>query len=312
MIPLISIILPVYNGQEFLKKTISSVLNQSFNNFEFLIIDDHSSDNSLNIINSFQDSRIKLIKNNSNQGQILTENKGLNIAKGKYIARIDQDDIFLPKKLEKQINFLEKNPKITGIGTWAIHINEKDKIIKKIKTPTSNKEIIKVLLYNNPIFHPSVMFRKKEILELGSYNHKKKYTEDYALWCQLLTSGYKLSNIPEYLTQYRIHNQQCSSNNKAIVKKNVLETRAIFLKKIFQEFKSNKKIILTDCSDKQLQEIAYYCAENFIIKKDWAKANFMIKNIKYKHFLFKIFFYFNKNILIKYLRTKNKIKKRLM
>ena len=108
--PLVSILMPVYNSEKYLREAIKSILNQTFTNFELIIINDGSTDNSLKIIKSFKDNRIKIIKNKGNLGLIKTLNKGIDLAQGKYIARMDADDIAMPKRLEKQIAFFNENP----------------------------------------------------------------------------------------------------------------------------------------------------------------------------------------------------------
>ena len=113
MKPIVTVLMPVYNGKNYLNEAIESVLCQTLTNFEFLIVDDASTDNSIDLINSYNDSRIKLLKNKNNIGQTASLNKGLEMAQGKYIARFDQDDVCLPKRLEEQVAFFKKNPSIS-------------------------------------------------------------------------------------------------------------------------------------------------------------------------------------------------------
>jgi glycosyltransferase involved in cell wall biosynthesis len=122
----ITVLMPVYNGEKYLREAIDSIFNQTFTDFEFLIVDDGSTDNSVEIINSYQNSRINLVKNDKNEGLVYTLNRGLSLAKGEYIARMDCDDISLPERLKKQIDFLDSNSEIAVVGTWIKVINEKE------------------------------------------------------------------------------------------------------------------------------------------------------------------------------------------
>ncbi len=206
--PEITILLPVYNGDKYLKKAIESILKQTFSNFEFIIVNDGSTDNSLEIIKSFNDPRIKIINNKKNLGLIKSLNIGLEQAKGRYIARLDADDIALENRLEKQYNYLEKNKNVTLIGGGAEIINNEGKYVRK-KLPITDFDQIKfwALFIGNPFLHSSIFFRKKDINSINGYSHKYKHVEDYDLYLRLIKNGYKIINLPEIFIKYRIHNQ---------------------------------------------------------------------------------------------------------
>jgi glycosyltransferase involved in cell wall biosynthesis len=214
MNPLVSIILPVYNCEKYIRKTIDSVLNQSYINYELLIIDDGSSDTTLKIVDGFKDHRIQVIRFEKNKGLIEVLNYGINIAKGKYIARLDGDDICLPTRLEKQVDWLEKNQKTAVVATQIIFINEDDETMENwhldMQTNTA-KEIKKSMLWECCIAHPSVMMRS-EIIKQYHYSAKQKHTEDYDLWLQILSDGYCIEKIPEQLLQYRVHTQSVTGS----------------------------------------------------------------------------------------------------
>lgn len=198
----VSIIMAVYNAEEFLFEAIESVLNQSHKNFEFIIIDDGSTDQSLKVINIFKDPRIILIKNSKNMGLIYSLNKGLSLAKGKYIFRMDADDICKIKKLEKQINCMEENPDIDVLGTASSSLINKK--IKKNKIILGEKNIQATLLFNNCITHPTVVMRRKSLEKYNlSYNFEYKGCEDYAFWCENMFR-LKIKNLSEDLFYYRI------------------------------------------------------------------------------------------------------------
>ncbi len=206
--PPISVLMSVYNGDKYLKKAIESILKQTFSNFEFIIVNDGSADNSIEIIKSFNDPRIKIINNKKNLGLIKSLNIGLKQAKGKYIARLDADDIALKNRLEKQFNYLEKNKDITLIGGGAEIINSEGKYIRE-KLPITNFDQIRfwTLFFGNPFLHSSIFFKKKDIDSINGYSHTYKHVEDYDLYLRLIKNGYKIINLPEIFIKYRIHNQ---------------------------------------------------------------------------------------------------------
>lgn len=213
--PTISIILPVYNAEHYVSKSIRSVLDQTLSNFEFLIINDGSNDNSLKKIKEFNDKRIIVINNGHNIGLQKTLNKGLYLARGVYIARIDADDEWIDKyKLEKQINFLEKNKDYCLIGTGAICVNENGTTLFEYLKPKTNKNIKSKLLGYNCFIHSSVMFKKEPVLALGGYseNLETKHVEDYDLWLKLGIEG-KLYNLSEYTIKYMIRRSSVGNTN---------------------------------------------------------------------------------------------------
>lgn len=198
----ISIILPAFNVEKTLTRSIKSVLQQTYKNFELIIINDCSSDKTDDIIRSFNDSRIVYIKNNTNLGLIKNLNNGISIAKGEYIARIDGDDIWITEdKLEKQIDFLESNKDYVLVGTQAFF--KKGQILKKSNYPINDISIRKKILRKNPFIHSTVVFRK-EVLEKDPYKVENYLLEDYALWLKLGLIG-KFINLDEYTTEYLIN-----------------------------------------------------------------------------------------------------------
>lgn len=211
--PEISVIMAVYNSERFLKEAVDSILNQTFTNFELIIIDDGSTDSSEKIINKYleADSRIVFLKNIKNLGVITTRNKALDIAKGKYIAIMDSDDLSLAKRLQHQYEYLEKNNDIFLLGGSAIIIDEKSKI-RGLHFAMSNKNlVINKLPLGNCIYHSSVMFRNNYSFR---YRDKMKYgVEDYDLYLNILLSGWKVTNINEFLIKYRINKKSISNTN---------------------------------------------------------------------------------------------------
>ena len=189
--PLVTVLIPVYNGEKFLSSAIKSILNQTFQDFELLIVDDCSNDNSVKIIESFSNKKINLIRNNKNQGQSATMNRGLKLSKAKYIARLDQDDLSDYQRLEKQVEFFINN-KCNILGTWAYSINNDSKITGYIQHPTANNSIQNALGIDCALSHSSVMMKKKDILLLGGYSEKYKIAMDWDLWIRAVKSGLKI------------------------------------------------------------------------------------------------------------------------
>ena len=197
----LSIILPVYNCEMYLRESIDSILNQSYSDFELLIINDGSTDHSLDLINSYDDPRISVF-DQANQGLAATLNRGLALASGEYIARMDQDDISHPERLAIQIAFLDHNPELGVCGTWAKLINKQSEQIGKAAYPLSHEQIEAFLLFNSPLCHPSVMFRRS-VLVANNINYNLVKTEDFDFWIRLVKLT-KFANIPQFLIRYRV------------------------------------------------------------------------------------------------------------
>lgn len=236
--PKVSVLMPVYNCELYIQEAVDSILNQTFKDFEFIIIDDCSTDNTVSIINSFKDSRINLIIKPQNTGYTNSLNYGLSIAKGKYIARMDGDDISLPERFAKQIYFLDNNLDYVLCGTALKVINQE----KIIQYPENHIDIKTEFLNQNCIVHPSVMLRKRALdLHNFSYNILKEPAEDYDLWARLSKVS-KLYNLPEVLIHYRIHEQQISKTKSNIQIKSSNETK--FMVWNFLEIDDNFKDFL--------------------------------------------------------------------
>ncbi len=208
---MVTVLMPVYNCELYIKDAVDSILNQTFSDFELLIIDDASTDETVSIIKGYSDSRIQLIVKSMNSGYTNSLNYGIKIAKGKYIARMDGDDISMPERFAKQIDFLESNLDVILCGTWFQLISSG----KVIQLPT-NHELIKLrLLRGNCIAHPSVMIRKEALDEFTfPYDETREPAEDYDLWVRLAIKG-KLHNLQEVLLEYRTHSNQVSHKRSA-------------------------------------------------------------------------------------------------
>ena len=208
--PLISVLMPVYNGQQYLAEAIESILNQTYKHFELLILDDGSSDNSAEIIKGFNDSRVVYVKNETNKGLIYTLNRGFGLAKGTFIARMDADDISVTERFEKQIQEFKEDEKLVICGSFIKTFgNGTEQYISHL--PISNAQILASIFFTCPFAHPSVMIKKEALLKLDEiYREDYKHSEDYDLWTRLVSLG-NSKNIPEFLLNYRIHDKQVST-----------------------------------------------------------------------------------------------------
>lgn len=218
--PLVTIVLPCYNAEKYLRECITSVLVQTFTKFELLIVNDGSTDGTFDIIRQFSDKRIISIHNERNEGITNSLNKGIQLARGKYIARIDADDLMHEERLQKQVAFLEnnKNKDIVMVGSHHYVIDELGKQIGLKQYPITCNEIKVLAHFQNPFSHPSVMFRSI-IFKKIRYTNRYRHAEDYNLWFRIL-KGHHVANIPEMLTHYRIHKSNISQQSKEEQKKN--------------------------------------------------------------------------------------------
>jgi glycosyltransferase involved in cell wall biosynthesis len=205
--PYISVILPAYNCAPYLTEAIQSILQQTFANFELIIINDGSTDNTEAIIRSFTDNRIVYVKNEQNKGLIYTLNKGIELAKGKYIARMDGDDVCLPERLSRQKIFLDENQNIAAVATTITYINDQGNIIGAWdldQQTTSPQQIRKKLAYENCIAHPTIMIRA-DIAASFRYKDYQKNIEDYDLWLRLYNHKHSIAKLKDPQLHYRIH-----------------------------------------------------------------------------------------------------------
>jgi hypothetical protein len=200
----------VYNGGHYLKSAIRSVLAQTFNDFEFLIIDDCSTDSSSEVILSFRDDRIRLHTNEHNLGQTKSLNIGLRLARGKYVARIDADDLAYPRWLETTLGFMHKNPGCAVVGSSSTIIDTTGRVTRVFTKPTDEQEILFYYLYDNPVLHGSVLMDKEVVLRVGGYDEEFVICQDYELWSSLMRHGHNVANIPDMLVKIRTYeDSQC-------------------------------------------------------------------------------------------------------
>jgi len=291
--PLVAILMPVYNCQNYLDKAIKSILSQTYQNFEFIIINDNSNDDTEKIIRSFKDIRIRYFKNKKNLGLAQSLNKGIKIAKGKYIARMDGDDISLPQRIEKQVKYMEQNSGISVCGTNAIIIDEYGKFNKYDDKPLTNEEIKLNLFFNNPLIHPSVIFRKN-VFENYQYNPNLSKGQDYELWVRLsLNPNIKFANLSERLFKYRLYYTNERIKNISLYDK-IYELNLLNFSKTFDikcsEFELKSYIVWLSHNTKYAENFLNYIAVIRLVRR-------LLKSIKYtKQFEYvnPVNFYINK------------------
>lgn len=204
-VPLVSVLMPVHNAEEYLKESIDSILNQSLTDFEFIIINDGSNDQSHNIISSYVDYRIVYVNNESNKGVTHCLNQGLELCKGIFIARMDSDDISERGRLDSQVSFLKKN---RNIGVCGSNMRVFGEFETELIYPETHFRIMEKMFYENPIAHPTVMIRRSLLID-NNLNYPLIYpaAEDYGLWMHLRRKT-QFYNIQEFLVNYRYHPKQ--------------------------------------------------------------------------------------------------------
>jgi len=209
--PIVSVVMPVYNGSQFLPESIESILNQSFSDFEFIIIDDASIDNSAEIISNYKDDRIVSVKNSRNMGVARTLNKGISLANGKYIVRMDADDISVLKRLELQVRFMEANSHIGISGGWVKLFGFGCPTIARV--PQGFDEVAAYMMFENPLWHMTVIMRK-ELIETHNLQYDPIFTrsEDYELWTKAI-QHFPIANLGRVLVKVREHGNSATRAN---------------------------------------------------------------------------------------------------
>lgn len=206
--PAVSVIMPVYNAELYLKEAVDSILSQSFADFELFIIDDASTDKSIEILNSFNDHRITLIRKSVNTGYTDSLNMAIPLTKGKYIARMDADDVSLENRFQVQFNYMEAHQDVLVLGTMYKII---DKETVRHYMPIDHDEVKLFALMKTPVAHPTVFIRRSVFDQYNlRYDRAFEPAEDYDLWSRILEYG-KIENLPDVLLYYRVHTQQTSA-----------------------------------------------------------------------------------------------------
>lgn len=221
--PAVSVLMPVYNGERFLAEAIESILGQTFADFEFVIVDDGSTDTSPAILADYasRDPRIRVVTQ-ANAGIVAALNRGLAECRTALVARMDADDVSLPTRLERQVAFLATRPMVAVVGTAVQRISETGAAGPEVRHPAAWQAIARGLRHGNCLAHPSVMMRRDAVMEVGGYREFLRHAEDYDLWTRV-AERQELANLPDCLLRYRVHGGQVSW---AVAESQVLGTLA--------------------------------------------------------------------------------------
>jgi len=206
--------MPVHNGERFLRSAVSSVLAQTYDNWELIVVDDGSDDSTPDILMSYSEPRMKVLRHEQNRKVAACGNRAISVATGRYIARLDADDVCLPTRLDEQVSYMEANPDVALVSSAAHEINEKGVRIGFRSGGLSNCALRLTLASLNPIIHSSVMFRTDAARELNGYSEEARYwsCDDYELWSRIVLCG-KVVLLPQPLVEYRVHSSSISANN---------------------------------------------------------------------------------------------------
>lgn len=315
MITPITVLMPVFNAEKFIKEAIDSVLTQTFTDFELLIINDGSTDSTVQIINSFSDSRIKLI-HQKNGGVSAALNTGLLAATGKYIARFDADDVCYPERLKLQYDFIIAHPDYILVGSDANYITEEGEFIFTFHNPGyTHDEIIQTIEKHCSFIHSTVLYNKNAVLEIGGYEIKAHTFEDYFLWKRLIKKG-KVSNLKLPLIKVRFNPASVTIDEKDYhtlflkLKQKALETGFISEEEGSQIFKSIKSLSKTEKESSYNRMLGKkFLWDNYNPTK---ARNYILKSIKLKPFILKSYFllffsFFPNSLIMSIYQIKKKI-----
>ncbi len=282
----VSVLFPVFNTKgEYLRKAIDSILSQTFSDFEFLILNDASTNNVEEVIKSYTDPRIKYFKNEKNLGISGSRNKLIDLAKGDYFAVMDHDDISLPDRFQKQVDYLDNNPDVGVVSSYVGYIHRKGRVDKN---PTNHEDICMALFARcGSLIHPASMIRKSVLLD-NNLKYESEFTpaEDYALWCRLMTHT-KFHNIPEILFLYRKHSTNTTKTQAEKLEKSVIGVHAfleienpVLYRKFLLTVAHIKEFRLFGCIpvlkiEKQKNRIKIYLFQKILIFS--CKISFMLK-----------------------------------
>lgn len=301
--PKISVVMSVYNGSNFLAQSIEAILDQTFQDFEFIIIDDASTDKTPEIIKTYadKDSRIQAFRNEKNIGPagfIKNLNTGCRDAKGKYIARIDHDDISRKDRFQLQYDFLENNPEIFIVGAALKRVDENNKDLGEMRAPRNNEGIKQAMPKKISLYHPVIMFRKEFYRDF--YREKMCYCEDYDFYFRIMTDDLKMANLDECLLEYRILQNSLSREQDKVIKNLFINQSKVFYeerlrkgKDSYDSFEPNGFLNIYKNPSKQL----FVKAIN-VSKKYYDYVGFQKLMAKYKALYSSDFFYLKNNFLL--------------
>ena len=211
MSPRVSVIMAAHNAGRFVGEAVQSILEQTIPDWELIIVDDASTDDTPEVLQRFDDSRITILRNEQNSGPAVSRNRALDAARGEYIAILDADDVALPQRLERQVVFLVAHPEFSGVGAWAEKIDETGRCLELMKTPTHPAQIEFMLTHTSPTMHSSATVRVEALKSVGGYDPAYPCSQDYDLWVRLALQGHRFACLPEVLIRYRSSAGQIST-----------------------------------------------------------------------------------------------------
>ena len=293
----VTVLTTVYNGLPYLKDAIESTLNQTYKDFEYLIIDDASPDPEvLDLIESYNDPRIKLIKNKLNLGVSETINKALSLIETPFVVRLDQDDISLPNRIHNQITYLENNPEVSIVCSWEHQIDSEGKMIRDWKTSIDNygEFLGPVLLGICPIWHPSIAFKRESVINSGGFKKEYVRAEDFEMTARLAIKRYEASIVPEFDLLQRQHqasqSQEFEQEQKLVTNQIQLEAISNFIdnhsaRKIsyLLRLEEDPKLPFTKETLLELKEILNELFKNILTQQKLSELEFIsLKKIIFK------------------------------
>ncbi len=251
--PKVTVLMPVYNGECHLRAAIDSILRQSFTDYEFLIIDDGSTDSTPETLASYSDARIRIVRNPKNMGLIATLNKGLDLAQGELIARMDSDDMSLPARLQTQVRFMDGNPHIGLCGSWFATIGGTRRTVRPMTAPG---EVKSALLFNSPFAHPTMVMRREVMKKYNlHYSADFVHAEDYELWSRAANYT-QMANVPKALLRYREHPSQVSNLHSSVQQEVADRVRISLARMLIPEMSEKEKAI--HCAISRFRASGFY------------------------------------------------------
>jgi glycosyltransferase involved in cell wall biosynthesis len=201
-IPEVSVLMTCYNAASTIHQSVNSIIGQTFTNWELVVVDNCSTDNSLTVVRDINDARIRIIALDKNHGRTPALAIALENARADFVAILDADDISSQDRLQQQFDFLTNNPNILVVGSWYRNIDQRGNLINEVKTPTTSVDVMRRMASDNPIVNSSAMFRAESARAVGGYNQKYLYAQDFALWLALAKVG-EFAILPKFLTDIR-------------------------------------------------------------------------------------------------------------
>jgi glycosyltransferase involved in cell wall biosynthesis len=264
VMPRVSVIMPIFKGEQYLNEALESILLQSFTDFEYIIVCDEPVPTTRQLLSRYQseDTRVRVIYHDERIGLIASLNLGCRESRGEYIARMDADDIAEPERFARQVQYLDHHPKVGVVGTQALLIDEEGTVIRSVTLPTEPVVIHWHMLFENCLYHPSVMIRKEVLDEAGSYNEEATAIEDFDLWSRIQRIA-DLANLPEPLLRYRVNPGSITFNNLQTQKTTTAEIQFAEIERYLQrDLTEQERTLLLDLilvrpleSNKDLDEL---------------------------------------------------------